>query len=231
LNDPDKAEIHFRAIVELQSENVKDRETINNFSQGCFGLARVDLVRKNPDKAIKHLQQAIKLNPQNPAALQLLAVQQFERGEYREGETCLWRLLATMPPPNRRNVADQFGRQFEAAGKTKQAVRAWNFMAWAFATSHEIPPFGTILDPPAAMVIARHVVDMTKKQDPLSLDTLAAAQAAGGQYDEAAKTAQTAIDLAKSQGNKPLADAITGRLKSYQEGKPYRCDPDGSDRP
>ena len=36
LNDLDKAEVHFREIVKLRSESVKDRETINNFGQGLF---------------------------------------------------------------------------------------------------------------------------------------------------------------------------------------------------
>ena len=81
------------------------------------------------------------------------------------------------------------------------------------------------------MKIAQRVVDMTKQQDPAALDTLAAAQAASGKYTLAVKTAQTAIRLAKSQGKKPLADAIAKRLLSYQQGKPYRCNPDGSDRP
>jgi tetratricopeptide (TPR) repeat protein len=227
LNDPDKAEIQFRGIVERTSENVKDRETINNFSQAYFGLARVDLIRENPDNAIQHLQKAIELNPQNPAALQLLAAQRFERGEYREGEKSLWPLLAGMPAQQRRYVAEQFGVQFQSAGKEAQALRAWNFFGWAFATS----PDSHILDPQEAMKLAQRVVEMTKQQDPVSADTLAAAQAASGKYDEAVRGAKTALDLANSQGNKPLAEAVSRRLQLYQQGKPYECDPSGGDRP
>jgi hypothetical protein len=136
-------------------------------------------------------------------------------------------LLAVLAPPQRRAVAEQLGKQFELAGKTKQAVRAWDFAAWAFATS----PDPRILDPEAAMHYAQIVVQMTKQQDPRALDTLAAALAASGQYGQAVQAAQAAINLANSQGNKPLAEAIARRLQFYQQGKPYRCDPNGSDRP
>jgi len=63
------------------------------------------------------------------------------------------------------------------------------------------------------------------------LDALAAAQAASGQYEQAVETAQAAIDLANSQHNRPLAEAIARRVRFYQQEKPYRSDPSGSDRP
>lgn len=73
LNNLDKAESHYEAILTLYSVNFLDRETINNFSQAWFGLARVAIARKKPDEAIQDLQKAIKLNPQNVAAMQLLS--------------------------------------------------------------------------------------------------------------------------------------------------------------
>ncbi|MEI8374863.1 MAG: tetratricopeptide repeat protein [Planctomycetota bacterium] len=229
LNNLDKAEMHYLEIRKLLSESVKDRETINNFSQGCFGLARVALARKKTDEAIEYLQQSLKLNSQreNIAAMQLLASVRFHRGEYREGEKILWPMLALLPMAQRRAMAEQFSRQLEAAGKTKEAVQALNFLAWVFATS----PESHLLDPEAAMVFAQHAVRMTNQQDPLAIDTLAAAQAACGQFNQAVQAAQAAINLANSRGNKPLADAIARRLQFYQQGKPYRGDPDGNDRP
>ena len=263
--DRDKAEFHYREILKLDSESVKDRETINNFSQAYLGLAQVALARKSADEAAKNsdearrhsdqaidfLQQSLARNGQNPGSLQLLAHQRFERGEFREGEKYLWPLLALLPRAQRRNVADQFGGQFETTGKHKEALEAWNFMAWALAASpdphvlgpeaamawaqvlwiKELEGLPDIRDPEAAMVLAQRVVGMTRQQDPLSLDTLAAALAAGGQYSQAAQAAQAAIQLANSQGKKPLANVISQRLRLYQQGKPYRCDPDGSDRP
>ena len=160
------------------------------------------------------------------AALQLLAVQRFQRGEYREGE----KFFGPCWPCCRSRSGGSWPSNSAGSSKPPASTRkreAWNFLAWAFATS----PEPHILDPEAAMVFAQRVVKMTKQQDPLSLDTLAAAQAANGQFGQAVQTAQAAINLANSQGNKPLAEAISRRLPFYQQGKPYRCDPSGSDRP
>jgi cytochrome c-type biogenesis protein CcmH/NrfG len=168
------------------------------------------------------------LNPENVGAMQLLALQRFQRGEYREGEKVLWSMLAVLPAPQRRDVAEKFGGQLEGSGNPKAALQAFNFLAWAFATSPDPP---RILDPEEAMKLARHILGVTKGQEPLALDTMAAAQADAGQYKEAVQAARAAIDLANSKGNKPLAEAISLRLQSYQQGKPYRCDLDGNDRP
>ena len=135
----------------------------------------------------------------------VLASQRFQRGEYREGRKVPLARAGRSPEPQRRGLAEQLGGQCEAAGKHKEAVQAWNFMAWAFATS----PDPHILDPVAAMVLAQRVVEKTKQQDPLSLDTLAAAQAASGQFNQAVQTAKAASNLADSLGNKPLAAAIS----------------------
>ena len=134
-----------------------------------------------------------------------------------------------LPRTQRRGVAEQFGKQFEAAGKIKEAVRACNFLAWAFATS----PEPQILDPEEAMGIAQHVaLEMTKQQDPLSLDTLAAALAAIGQYSQAVQAAQAAIRLAIPKATKPLADGHFPTFAVLPAGKtlPMRS-LDGSDRP
>ncbi len=227
LNNLDKAEFHYLQILKLVSASVKDRETLNNFSQACFGLARIAIARNKSDEAVGYLQHGLELNPQNMPSLQMLAKLRSERGEFREGEKCLWPLLAVLSRAQRRNVAETFGRQFEEAGKRKEALRAWNFLAWAFATS----PEPQILDPEEAMKLAQYVVKVTNQQDPLSLDTLAAALAASGQYGQAVQVAQAAVRLANSSGNQPLARAISSRLQFYQQGKPYRCKLDGSDRP
>ncbi len=227
LKDFDKATFHYKAIQSLESPTIKDTETINNFSHAWFGLARIALARNKHDEAVACLQHALALNRQDVAVLQLLATEQFQQGDFHEGENTLRHLLAVLPKVQRRNLADQFGGQFEAAGKHKEAIRAWNFMAWAFATS----PDPQIVDPEAAIKLAQRVVKMTNQQEAMSLDTLAAAFAAGGHFKDAVEAAQKAMQRAKAQGDVPLADAIGRRLKLYQQGKAYRCEPDGSDRP
>jgi tetratricopeptide (TPR) repeat protein len=159
--------------------------------------------------------------------MQSLATVRFQQGEYREGEKCLASLLAMLPAAGRRGAAEQFGWQFESAGKTKDSVRAWTFLGWTFATS----PEPRMRDAKAALDLSQRAVALTKRQDPLALDTLAAAQAAGGHYNDAVQTAQAALTLANSQGNTRLAEAIARRVALYRKASPCRSDPNGSDRP
>ena len=58
LNQLDRAEFQYREILKLQSPRIKDWDTINNFSQACFGLARIALARNNSESvqnAVEHL--------------------------------------------------------------------------------------------------------------------------------------------------------------------------------
>ena len=139
LNQPDNAEVQYQAIVRLYSESEQDPETINNYSQGYCGLARIALTRKNSDDAIGFLQQSLRLNPKNIAALQMLARELFLRGEYHGGEKVLWQLYSMLPVASRRAAAQQFARQFEASGNAKEAVRAWNFTGWAWPPAPSRP--------------------------------------------------------------------------------------------
>jgi hypothetical protein len=50
---------------------------------------------------------------------------------------------------------------------------------------------------------------------------LAAAYAEAGRFPEAVKTAQRALQLAETQSNTALADAIRSQLKLYQAGIPF----------
>ena len=61
-----------------------------------------------------------------------------------------------------------------------------------------------------------------KYTNPGILDTLAAAQAANGQFDAAAKTASLAIEISREKGQDSLAQKIQKRLDLYKRQKAYR---------
>ena len=242
LGKQDKAAQHYvKILAYFDPKTVIDRDALNNFSQAYFGLARIalaqsktaldqgkaDLAQGKFDEAIKALKESLVINPTNMAAMDQEAYQLFRHGDYREGEKVINMWLSKLPPPARRQLADQFGKRFEVEGKHEQAIRAWLAMAWIFATS----PEPQLRDPQAALGISDGIVNVTKQQDPLALDTRAAAFAANGQFPRAVEDAQAAINLANSQGNKALAELIAQRLSSYQRQTPYVSKPDGSDRP
>ena len=56
-------------------------------------------------------------------------------------------------------------------------------------------------------------------QRPELLDTLAAAYAANGQFNNAVQTASQAVEIAKEHGKIDLADRINNRLKLYQSNR------------
>ena len=57
--------------------------------------------------------------------------------------------------------------------------------------------------------------------DPFVLDTLAAAYAALGRFEEASSTAQEALAQAEERGNAQLAAEIQARIELYALGRPY----------
>ena len=216
LNDPDKAETHYLAIVRLPPPEPRDMEAIGNVSQSHFGLARVAMVRKKTDEAIKQLRESLTLNSRNTTALQLLAEIEFDQSDSREGEQYLRTWLASVPPQRRRTIAQGLGEKFKAEGKTKAAIAVWNSAAWILAAS----PDTKMRDPQSAVALGRLALHASEK-DPLAADTMAAALAADGEFKDAAQTAEIARDLAQAQGKKPLAEAISRRLELYRKGQAY----------
>jgi hypothetical protein len=76
-------------------------------------------------------------------------------------------------------------------------------------------------DPARAVILAQGVCDRTRNQVAPFLDTLAAAFADAGRFDDAIATAGKAIDLARTAGQTQLANEIETRLKLYKTGQAY----------
>jgi tetratricopeptide (TPR) repeat protein len=75
-------------------------------------------------------------------------------------------------------------------------------------------------DPAEAVRLAERAAELTNLKKPTVLSTLAAAYAAAGQFDKAVKTAQLALDFARTAQNDELTDQILQQLQSYKQGKP-----------
>ncbi|MEK7842393.1 MAG: hypothetical protein AAB197_06930, partial [Deltaproteobacteria bacterium] len=71
-----------------------------------------------------------------------------------------------------------------------------------------------------ALEYAKKACELTDWKDPYKLDTLAAAYAEAGQFDEAIKWQEKALEFPEyPKDEREKADL---RLKLYKEGKPYR---------
>ena len=92
-----------------------------------------------------------------------------------------------------------------------------NNLAWILATF----PDPKIRKPEEAIQLAEQLCRSTNFGQPTALDTLAAAQAAAGHYEQAVPMAQKAVALSTSAGRTAAAERMRKRLKLYQAGRPY----------
>ena len=66
-----------------------------------------------------------------------------------------------------------------------------------------------------AIDLAQRANQLSGGQDPMVLQSLAAAYAEGGRFAEAVTAAQRALQLAEAQTNAALADTLRSQLKLY----------------
>jgi tetratricopeptide (TPR) repeat protein len=202
---PDYAEAHCNLGMALGQVG-KIEEAIAHYEQALrikpdfaethynLGLA-LSRIGKIQD-AIGHYEQALRLKP-----------------DYAEAHYNLGVALARL------------GRLPEAVGHWEQALRsrpnyaeAENNLAWLLATL--APAEGG--DPVRAVTLAERACELTNNRVAGYLDTLAAAYAAAGRFNNAIATAQNAIGLARSAGQTQIASEIETRLELYRAGHPYR---------
>jgi hypothetical protein len=92
-----------------------------------------------------------------------------------------------------------------------------NEMAWLMATA----PEASVRNAPQAIQIGERLAELTTRKEPKPLDTLAAAYADAGRFDEAVATAREARTLAGALNQSNLVQAISIRLKNYEAHEPY----------
>jgi Flp pilus assembly protein TadD len=91
-------------------------------------------------------------------------------------------------------------------------IKALNNLAWLLATS----PDNNVKDASQALSIAKKIAIDTNHKNPDTLDTLAAAFAANGQFINAVQTLEKAIAILNSNGKKSLSENYKIRLNSYK---------------
>jgi tetratricopeptide (TPR) repeat protein len=88
-------------------------------------------------------------------------------------------------------------------------------LAWLLATAAE----PALRDPERAVALAEELARRSSFVDANTLDTLATAYAAAGNWPRAVSTARRAWELALAGGQKRLALEVEGRLRLYEEGR------------
>jgi len=156
------------------------------------GLARVHHMLGNLDESVGYFGKAAQLDPTNPQIICSRADLLADLGRYAEA------------------LAD-YARTIELDSEFGHAYRNG---AWLLATC----PDEEFRDPKNALLGARHALDIGYGERHVTLDTLAAALASAGEYNEAISTLQEAIDLAPEAAKV----AYLFRLEQYQRSQSFQ---------
>jgi tetratricopeptide (TPR) repeat protein len=148
------------------------------------------------DECIVHLERALALDPEYASAHANLAEAYGASGQ---------RALA----------AQQFALALKAAPDKPFLL---NRLAWLLATS----PEDSIRNGPRAVELAERAVSIAGRQDIMSLETLSAAYAEVGRFEDALKTGREALGLAERQGDEATAAGLARRLQLFEMRQKYR---------
>jgi spermidine synthase len=105
---------------------------------------------------------------------------------------------------------DQTIRHYREAVRIRPTFeKALNNLAWLLATARD----PALRDPAYAVSLAERAVESSGASDPAVLDTLAAAYAAAGRFDDATQTGERALRGAETRG----APGRAAPRQAYQE--------------
>jgi tetratricopeptide (TPR) repeat protein len=231
------------AVVRFQQRRFE--EAIHHFNLSLEGDPRAWHTRLKLALALRALHRYAEAERHFAGVVELDAassVANFGLGEVlarqnrlEEAVACYRRALALDPANvschcHLAGALQQLGNSAEAEAEYQKAFRLnphWaeqsNQRAWILSTH----PSEHWRDGRSALPLAEQICEATGYQNVRYLDTLAAAQAETGQFDEARKTARQAQQLATAE----LKDAIAARLRLYEQNQPVRLEPRELSRP
>ncbi|KKL95959.1 hypothetical protein LCGC14_1849350 [marine sediment metagenome] len=182
------------------------------------------------DEAERVIRKSISIKPDYANAHGALGDVLERLGRYDEAEKCYLRSLAINPRYILAYIS--LARLAEARGDARVVrnyahrrlqldpddYRVRNTLAWMLATS----PNDAFRDGAEAVRLAKRACELTKFQDPIPMDTLAAAYAEAGQFDQAVEMAGRAVGVASGKVGEEAIRGYRNRLALYQRGLPYR---------
>jgi tetratricopeptide (TPR) repeat protein len=183
------------------------------------------------DKAIADLTKAIQLNPDLTEAYQMRAVVYYSKKDYNAALADYGEILRLDPSnadaySDRGNLYGERGDYEKGIADLNRALAlnpqnsgACNNLAWILATC----PQANLRDGKKAVNLALKACELTEWKDFASIDTLAAAYAEVGDYDQAVKYETQCLGM--SDVSASYVQEATDRLNLYKAHKPYRESP------
>ncbi|MGB7580844.1 MAG: tetratricopeptide repeat protein [Sedimentisphaerales bacterium] len=210
----------FGYAIEVTENNV--------VAESGFGSALFRAGRYN--EAVPHLTKALRISPAYSNARNDLGMVFLKLGKLNEAKACFDELIKQKQssPKVYVNLAVTYAQQgkydlaMQNCAKAEQLkpddAESLNNMAWLFVTIGDT----FAQDANKAIGYARGACELTAYNNADHLDTLAAAYAAAGKFNDAIATAEKALNVAKAAGRENTFREIQGRLELYKAGKPYR---------
>ncbi len=219
LGERTLAEHHLWQAVDIDPENAPALRTLGrllldqgDLEQALEAARRA--VRHDPDEAASHaLLGLVQLELNNPLAARDAFARALEL-DSESAELCLHMANVLVSTGDVGAAVDYYRRALALRPGWSPAA---NNLAWILATWAD----ANIRDGSAAVEVVQTALAASPATAGL-LDTLAAALAEAGRFEEAVAAAQQALALAEEDGDTELANRISARLKLYQRGIAYR---------
>jgi Tfp pilus assembly protein PilF len=205
---PDDDQAHYNLGIALRQKGLADEAIVQfqkavairpDFAEAQNNLGNCLLQKGRVDEAITHLRKALEVLPDYAQAHFNLGYALLQKGQVDEAIVQFQKLLAKQPE----------------AVEPRKALAG---IAWRLATSAN----AALRNGTKALALARQTDQLAHGNDPTMGAILAAAYAEAGHFEQAATTAQRALELATRQNKATLVPAIQAQLKCYEAGSPFR---------
>lgn len=179
--------------------------------------------------AEKHFRYVLKATPDDPEQNYKLGIALLQQDKLQDAGRQMQKVLKLRSDPMAHwQIAEillKLGRIDRSIQSYERAIqlrpelsKSANNLAWILATVDD----DQLRNATRAIELAEGICASASAPDANQLDTLAAAYAAGRDFEKAVRTANLAIEAAKQQQNDDLAAEIRSRLDLYRKRKPFR---------
>ena len=218
---------HWQNSMTLFTHTLK---VTHNNSPAHYSLGYALAQQGKLDEAIVHYSRALQIDPKYIKVHNNLGNTLARQGNVKGALSHYYEALRI--DPNYAGVYFNIGKIFFNQGKIRKAIvnyreairinpnmtQALYNLSWIYATC-ENKNFRNSIE---AVALAEKLCSLTRYNQPLAMDALAAAYAEMGKFNAAILTAKKALKLALLYGPEELILNMKTRLRLYKAGRPYR---------
>jgi Flp pilus assembly protein TadD len=199
------------------------------------GLGRVLAERNEPEAALTHFTAAIDVNPDNLGAYEGMgsvlkkqgridaAIAAYRKAIRRRPDSPMFYSLAGNTLMDARRYGEAKAILQEGLTTVGSDAELANGLAWLMA----VCPEAGHRDGKTAIQLAEYACRATLYQAPGCLDTLAAAYAEAGRFDDAIRTQKKAVDVGGMTESEQTLAEFRARLALFEAHRAYREEPAG----